>query len=117
MIKKDLRFAVIGACHVDRKARADAPFVAAASNPVTLQSCFGGVARNVAENLLRLGAGVQLVTRLGGDVEGDALLAHLGGLGFDLAGVTRSAQAPTAFHLIALQPEGGMLVAVDDRRV
>jgi pseudouridine kinase len=112
----------VGACHLDRKARAAAPFVAGASNPVVLGGCPGGVARNVAENLCRLGADVRLVTRLGDDPEGDALVAGLRGLPpdlppIDLTGVSRSAGAPTAFHLIALQPDGEMLVAVADMRI
>jgi pseudouridine kinase len=75
------------------------------------------VARNLAENLCRLGARVELVTRLGTDAEGDALLEGLRALPLGLAGVSRSAAAPTAFHLIALQPDGEMLVAVADMRV
>ena len=116
------RVAVVGACHLDRKARAAAPYVAGASNPVAMTNCPGGVARNVAENLCRLGAGVRLATRLGDDAEGEALLRSLAALPLDLApidlaGVSRSATAPTAFHLIALQPDGEMLVAVADMRV
>lgn len=108
---------VAGACHLDRKAQAEGRFVEGASNPVTLQGCPGGVARNVAENLCRLGLEVGLVTRLGADAEGAALLAKLEALPLGLAGVSRSAGAPTAFHLIALQPDGEMLVAVADMRV
>jgi len=116
------RIAAVGACHLDRKARAAAPFAVGASNPVVLGGCPGGVARNVAENLCRLGADVRLVTRLGNDPEGDALMAGLRGLppglsAIDLTGVSRSADAPTAFHLIALQPDGEMLVAVADMRI
>ncbi|MGD1876348.1 MAG: PfkB family carbohydrate kinase [Kiloniellaceae bacterium] len=111
------RVAAVGACHLDRKARAAAPFVEGASNPVALRGCPGGVARNVAENLCRLGAEVALITRLGSDAEGDALLAGLQALPLDFTGVGRSDSAPTAFHLIALQPDGEMLVAVADMRV
>ncbi|WP_340119354.1 PfkB family carbohydrate kinase [Pelagibius sp. 7325] len=116
------RIAAVGACHLDRKARAAAPFAVGASNPVVLGGCPGGVARNVAENLCRLGADVRLVTRLGNDPEGDTLMAGLRGLppdlpAIDLTGVSRSADAPTAFHLIALQPDGEMLVAVADMRI
>lgn len=112
-----LQITVVGACHLDRKARAAAPFVEGASNPVELQGCPGGVARNLAENLCRLGGRVDLVTRLGADAEGDGLLAGLRALPLGLTGVSRSATAPTAFHLIALQPDGEMLVAVADMRV
>jgi len=112
-----LKIAVVGACHVDRKARAEADYVAGASNPVTLDGCPGGVARNVAQNLSRLGCAVELVTRLGQDADGDALAAELQTLPLGLAGVSRSGTAPTAFHLIALQPDGEMLVAVADMRI
>jgi pseudouridine kinase len=116
-----VRVTVVGACHLDCKARAAAPYVAGASNPVVLRGCPGGVARNVAENLARLGAAVALVSRLGSDAEGDALLSSLRALPVDpplgLGGVTRSASAPTAFHLIALEPDGEMLVAVADMRI
>lgn len=112
-----LRATAVGACHLDRKARAESAFVAGASNPVALRCCPGGVARNVAENLARLGAEVALVSRLGRDGEGEALLAALGGLPLELGGVTRSDTAPTAFHLIALEPDGEMLVAVADMRI
>lgn len=111
------RVTAVGACHLDRKARAAAPLVTGASNPVVLGGCPGGVARNVAENLARLDAAVALVSRLGRDAEGEALLAALGDLPVDLRGVTLSDSAPSAFHLIALEPDGEMLVAVADMRV
>lgn len=114
---KSVRVTVVGACHLDRKARAAAPLVAGASNPVAIATCPGGVARNVADNLARLGARVALVSRLGRDAEGEALLVSLRELSLDGAGITRSDAAPTAFHLIALQPDGEMLVAVADMRV
>src|SRR5512138_184097 len=111
------RVTAVGACHPDRKARAAAPFVRGASNPVELRSCPGGVARNVADNLARLGLRAALVSRLGRDAEGEALQAGLEALPLDLAGVTRSETAPSAFHLIALEPDGEMLVAVADMRI
>ncbi|HEY9539737.1 MAG TPA: PfkB family carbohydrate kinase, partial [Kiloniellaceae bacterium] len=68
MAETKLRIAAVGACHLDRKAQAAAPFVVGASNPAALQNCPGGVARNVAENLARLGNAAALVSRLGRDV-------------------------------------------------
>jgi pseudouridine kinase len=109
-----VKIAAVGACHPDRKARAVAPFIEGASNPVDLRSCPGGVARNAAETLARLGAAVALVSRLGQDAEGEAMLEALRSLPLDLRGVTRSQGTPTAFHLIALQPDGEMLVALAD---
>ena len=114
MTEGPVKIAAVGACHPDRKARAIAPFIEGASNPVDLRSCPGGVARNAAETLARLGAAVALVSRLGQDAEGEAMLEALRSLPLDLRGVTRSQGTPTAFHLIALQPDGEMLVALAD---
>ena len=117
MIDRPLKVAVVGACHLDRKAQSDAPYVPAASNPVQLRSCPGGVARNLAENLCRLGVEVELVTRLGRDAEGDMLLSGLGALPIGRTGISRSQAAPTAFHLIAVQPDGETMLALADMRI
>ena len=117
MTEGPVKIAAVGACHPDRKACAVAPFIEGASNPVDLRSCPGGVARNAAETLARLGAAVALVSRLGQDAEGEAMLEALRSLPLDLRGVTRSQGTPTAFHLIALQPDGEMLVALADMRI
>ena len=63
--------ACIGAAHIDRKATAAGPIVPGSSNPVTMRVGAGGVARNVAENLARLGLSVTMVSRVGHDREGD----------------------------------------------
>jgi len=107
-----LRIVVAGACHLDRKALAGSDYVLGASNPVSVATCPGGVAHNVAQNLRLLGCDVELVTRLGQDAEGEVIAATLPVPRLGRSGVSRSATAPTAFHLIALQPDGEMLVAV-----
>ncbi|NIA71810.1 hypothetical protein HBA54_24750 [Pelagibius litoralis] len=112
-----LRIVCVGACHVDRKAQAERAFVAAASNPAVVESCFGGVARNVSDNLGRLGVDVSLVSRVADDADGAAVLGYLRSLPLDYRQVGRSSTAPTAFHLIALEPDGEMLVAVADMRI
>lgn len=116
-VQPPLKVTCFGACHLDRKAQAARPFVTAASNPVAVESCFGGVARNVAENLGRLGVQAVLVSRVGEDAEGLAVLESLGKLPIDHSQLSRSATSPTAFHLIALEPDGEMLVAVADMRI
>ena len=46
---------VVGGANVDVKARSTAALVARTSNPGTVVRTPGGVGRNVAENLARLG--------------------------------------------------------------
>ena len=106
--------ACIGAAHIDRKATAAGPVVPGSSNPVTMRVGAGGVARNVAENLARLGLSVTMVSRVGHDREGDAVLDGLGeaGIGFDL--VTRSATAPTATYTALLDKSGELVIGLAD---
>jgi pseudouridine kinase len=52
----------IGAANIDRKLRPAAALLMGTSNPARQEESFGGVARNIAENLARLGADVALVT-------------------------------------------------------
>ena len=111
------RVVCVGACHIDRKARAAARLTKAASNPATVERSFGGVARNVAENLCRLGAEVDLVSRLGEDGDGRSVREFMSGLPLGLGSVGTSLSAPTAFHLIVLESDGEMHVAVADMRV
>lgn len=115
--RQDLRAVCLGGCHLDRKALADAALVAGVSNPASVMAGFGGVARNVAENLCRLGVAVELVSRLGDDADGRGVLALLRSLPLGIENVTQSPAMPTAFHLIALQPDGEMLVGLADMRI
>ncbi|MBP0649740.1 winged helix-turn-helix transcriptional regulator, partial [Mycobacterium tuberculosis] len=56
------RIVVIGGAALDRKYVGVAALVPETSNPVTGHRSFGGVARNVTENLARLGAALFLTT-------------------------------------------------------
>jgi pseudouridine kinase len=67
----------VGGATVDRIYRAQALLRLGTSNPVTSVRSFGGVARNVAESLGRLGTEVALVSAVGDDENGRALTAHL----------------------------------------
>ena len=59
--------ACIGGVALDRRGTLPCPLVAGASNHGELREDFGGVARNVAQNLARLGCRVGLVSRVGDD--------------------------------------------------
>jgi pseudouridine kinase len=107
----------IGAAHLDRKARALAPVVLGSSNPAETSGAAGGVARNVAEGLARLGLETAVLSRVGRDAEGDRVLRGLAeaGVGTDL--VTRSDERPTAGYTALLDPAGELAVAFADMAV
>ncbi len=65
---------VIGGANMDIKARSARAAVPATSNPGTGSMAPGGVGRNIAENLARLGTRTHLVAPSGATCCGDALL-------------------------------------------
>jgi pseudouridine kinase len=73
-----------GAC-VDRSYRVHGNAVAGSSNPATRGlPLFGGVARNVSENLARLRIDTALFSAVGNDALGQALLDELRAAGVDV---------------------------------
>ncbi|QQP91091.1 carbohydrate kinase family protein [Skermanella sp. TT6] len=106
--------ACIGAAHIDRKAIAAGPVVPGSSNPVSMRLGMGGVARNVAENLARLGLPVTMVSRVGADREGDAVLQGLADAGIGVDACTRSATSPTASYTALIDRGGELVVGLAD---
>ncbi len=104
----------IGAANVDRKLRSLAPLVMGTSNPAHADESFGGVARNIAENLARLGAPVALMTAVGSDAAGAALLAHAAETGIDTGATLKLADACSGTYTAVLGGDGDMLVALAD---
>lgn len=109
--------ACIGAAHIDRKATAAGPVVPGSSNPVSMRVGMGGVARNVAENLARLGLSVTMVSRVGADREGDAVLQGLADAGIGTEDCSRSAAAPTASYTALLDRGGELVVGLADMAI
>jgi pseudouridine kinase len=96
----------VGGAVRDRKLRSAGPLVPGTSNPVRSERSFGGVARNVAENLARLGVATALVSLVGDDGEGHAIRAHLGRAGVDTRFVAVADGQATAEYLAVLPPSG-----------
>lgn len=106
--------ACIGAAHIDRLARCRADFAWRASNPVSLTTSPGGVARNVALNLARMGRRAKLVSVLGADSEGEALVAELGAHRIDCSDAARLEGRATASYTAILDAAGELLCGLAD---
>lgn len=104
---------VIGGANVDIKARSAAPAIPGTSNPGSASMAPGGVGRNVAENLARLGTRTYLVTAVGRDAVGDDLLDKTSAAGVRLDYVHRTGLA-TGTYTALLDSDGELLVAVAD---
>lgn len=107
---------VIGGANVDIKARSAAPATRHTSNPGHGSMTPGGVARNIAENLARLGTRTHLITAIGRDPLGDNLLAQTSAAGVRLEFVQRS-DLPTGTYTAILDSDGELIVAVADMAV
>ncbi|SIT88158.1 carbohydrate kinase [Edaphobacillus lindanitolerans] len=116
VLAEENRVVVVGGANVDRKFHLKAPIQAGTSNPSNVTVSVGGVARNVAENLGRLGHPVSLLTVAGPDADWqrieEASAGHI-----DL---THAAQLPgrtTGSYSAVLSPDGEMAVALADMEV
>ena len=75
---------VIGGTLLDAKGIPEAGLEPGTSNPAKIRFSRGGTARNVAENLARLGAEVQLISAVGDDASGRLLLRQTAEAGVHL---------------------------------
>jgi pseudouridine kinase len=105
------RVACVGGAILDRKLALAGPVVLGSSNPVVATSTAGGVARNVAENLARLGHPVSFVGAVGDDGVGRELLASFPP-GVDVAGSSRVAGYATAEYQAVLSPGGDLVIGL-----
>jgi len=103
---------VIGGATVDIDGFVENALVRQTSNPGTIHVSVGGVARNVAENLVRLGVDTTLIAALGDDLFGKYLLDKClrTGIGVERVHILRG--YGTALYMAAYNPGGEMELAV-----
>ncbi len=110
-------FLVVGAATSDVQAISVAPVIAGTSNPVWQSHSAGGVARNVAVTLARLGGRVLFVSRIGADLSGDRLVDELSEHEVRIASISRSRSSPTASYTALLEPNGELYVGFSDMKI
>lgn len=108
---------VIGATLLDTKGKPVAGLAPGTSNPAEIRSSRGGTARNVAENLARLGAEVVLISAVGDDPTGRQLLIQTAEAGVNLDYVQMLPGRATGSYIALLEADGHLSVALDDVRV
>ena len=113
----DLPVLVIGAAGMDMVGRIKSDLRPHTSNPAQIGYSFGGAARNVAENLLRLGTPVTLLTVLGNDEAGNHIIKSIHEAGANVSSILRSAKYPTGTYLAVVNADGKMEYALDDMRI
>ena len=105
---------VIGAASLDVKGRSQKPLLPATSNPGEIHFSPGGEARNIAENLARLGVRTTLLSAVGQDSVGAMLLQRSTEAGVNVSQVIISPERHSASYLVVLDESGNPAISIDD---
>lgn len=108
---------VVGGANMDFKSCTLEAAIAGTSNPGLTSQAAGGVGRNIAENLARLGVKVHLISAVGQDSLGQLLLRDTEAAGVNVRGVTAYDGEATGTYSAVLDASGELLIAVADMRV
>lgn len=111
------RIAVIGGVNMDITGTPDTVMIDGDSNPGTVVLSPGGVGRNLAENLCRLGDHVYMVTVFGEDANAEILKKHCLDLGLDLSMSVTVPGGRTSVYLCLNGSDGNVLGAVSDMAI
>jgi len=103
---------VIGGANLDIRAASEEPLIVGTSNPGRVTIAPGGVARNIAENLARLGVDTALISAVGDDPAGHQILAQTAAAGVDISGVSNVPNA-TGIYSAILDHDGNLSMAVN----
>jgi pseudouridine kinase len=105
---------VLGAACLDVKARLRGDTLAGTSNPGDVRLSIGGCARNIAENLARLGTSTLLLSAVCEDDFGATIIRQTQRAGVDTDHVLRTCDQHSAAYIALLGSQGQLLVGVDD---
>lgn len=117
LIQSQNKVICFGAANFDIKQKTLQEPILGTSNTVKTTWSPGGVARNIAENLMRLGISVVLISRVGNDEKGICLLNSMEQLGMDISGITKSPTLPTGTYTALLNPHGELVVGMADMEI
>jgi pseudouridine kinase len=105
---------VIGATLMDTKGKPTAGLEPGTSNPASIRHSRGGTARNVAENLARLGADALLISAVGDDRTGRHLLEYTAEAGVNIDFILQVEGFNSGSYMALLDEDGSLSVALDD---
>lgn len=108
---------VFGAAVVDIFGFCNKNYVHCDSNPSTIKISFGGVSRNIAENMARVGVNVKFISILGDDEIGRSMIEHSKIVGYDMENsmIVKGQATPT--YMAILDKNGEMVSAACDMNV
>ncbi|GAB4007266.1 carbohydrate kinase family protein [Nocardioides ultimimeridianus] len=115
LVREEPQVVVLGGAVMDVHAVSGAPAVLHTSNPAAIRTSPGGVGRNIAEGIARLGVRTFLVAAVGEDAFGRELLARTAEAGVLLDRMVHSRFA-TGTYLATLDHDGELVIGASDMR-
>lgn len=114
MIEKDSYVLVIGASIVDILGFSRNTYKGKDSNPGNIKISLGGVCRNIAENLARVGVRTKFISTIGDDENGRNILSHSKMIGYNMEDSLILEGGCTPTYMAILDHTGDMVSAVVD---
>lgn len=108
---------VIGGAGVDLIGFPTGKLILEDSNPGTLKTSMGGVGRNIAENMARLGVSVKMLTAIGDDAYGHSIKNYCENVGMDFSYALTTKESSTASYVCIMDEEGDMKVALSNMEI
>lgn len=109
-------FFVIGGANIDLYCKSDKELILKDSNPCKMSFSFGGVARNVVENLRNLNEDVSFVSAFGDDYFADGMIKDLERRDVDLSFSIRCSGFSSSIYMAILN-ENDMFIGMNDMSV
>jgi pseudouridine kinase len=117
VLDDEIYVTVIGGCNMDISGSPYGKLSGRDSNPGSVTFSPGGVGRNIAENLARLGLPVKLISVVGDDESGRRLLEETRASGVDVSHIRKLTGEATGIYLSVLDEDKDMYVAVSSMEI
>lgn len=112
ILNKSSYITVIGGSNMDIQGVPNKSLVMFDSNPGKVDISLGGVGRNIADNICRLGVGVKLISAVGNDLYGNEILSKCKSYGIDVDDCYVSSEHSTSIYVSVLNNSKDMQVAI-----
>ncbi len=109
--------ALIGAANIDIQGFSTDKIIARDSNPGKIKFCPGGVSRNIAENLSRLGVKTELLSAIGGDSNGKHIIESCKACGIGIDNAFIFPDERSSVYLAIMDNSNDMAMALSDMAI
>lgn len=112
IINEEPYILTIGGTNIDIQGKSNSNIIKYDSNPGLIDISYGGVGKNIAENIAKLGLNSKLITALGNDLYGKSIINYLRERDLDISDSLVLDNEKTAMYLSILNDDNEMEMAV-----